>query len=451
MVGRARHARDVTHERMRRGWITLIVLLIPVVGGAFLPRVGLAEPSSVIWLSWDGVRHDQPDRATLPGLERMQREGSRADGLRPVFPSNTFPNHVSQATCATPGRHGVVANRFRDPERGRFDYAADAAWIESEPLWIAAERQGVRAAAYFWVGSETAWRGRVARDRMAPFDRSVRERAKVDQILAWLDRPADRRPRLVMTWWRGTDREGHRKGPDHPDVIAALKDQDTALVRLLEELTARGAWGHTTLVVTSDHGMAMGTQVIDAAGALADADVEATIESGGAVAFVYLGAARGEAWNRARSRAELALRKLEGHRVFRPADVPPELGLAAHRRVGDLVLIAQPPYFYAREEGADRWLAGLQRFWFGGRGVHGYPPTQRDMHGIFYAMGNGVPRSARPGTVSALDLAPTVSRLLGIDPPLGCEGQALPGWGADRTRSSRDRASAAGPRAEGAR
>ena len=33
----------------------------------------------VIVLSWDGVRHDYPDRAQLPALSRMAREGVRAE------------------------------------------------------------------------------------------------------------------------------------------------------------------------------------------------------------------------------------------------------------------------------------------------------------------------------------------------------------------------------------
>jgi hypothetical protein len=34
----------------------------------------------VVLLSWDGVRHDYPDRAALPGLARMAADGVRAGG-----------------------------------------------------------------------------------------------------------------------------------------------------------------------------------------------------------------------------------------------------------------------------------------------------------------------------------------------------------------------------------
>ena len=48
---------------------------------------------------------------------------------------------------------------YHDRERGTFHYSNDASWIEAEPLWVAAERQGVRAAVFFWVGSENDWNG----------------------------------------------------------------------------------------------------------------------------------------------------------------------------------------------------------------------------------------------------------------------------------------------------
>ena len=134
----------------------------------------------MIVVSLDGVRHDYLDRAPFPAFDRIAREGLRASRLVPVYPSNTFPGHVSLATGATPAVHGIVDNRFWDrARRERFDYSNDASWIEAEPLWAAAERQGVPAATFFWVGSETDWRGVGARHRVAPFDAKVGEAVKV--------------------------------------------------------------------------------------------------------------------------------------------------------------------------------------------------------------------------------------------------------------------------------
>ena len=73
--------------------------------------------ATVIVVSMDGVRHDYLDRAPFPAFGRIAREGLRAARLVPVYPSNTFPGHVSLATGATPAVHGIVDNRFWDRER----------------------------------------------------------------------------------------------------------------------------------------------------------------------------------------------------------------------------------------------------------------------------------------------------------------------------------------------
>ena len=206
---------------------------LPLVWALAAGSAGAAPPT-VIVLSWDGVRHDYLERTELPALERVMREGARAERMVPVFPTNTFPNHVALATGTHADRHGIVNNYFVDRERGVYDHSNDASWIQAEPLWVAAERQGVPAAVFFWVGSETDWRGLGASQRMTPFDGDVEESIKVDQILAWLDQPTPQRPRLIMAWWHGADGVGHLKGPDDPGVAQALREQDRELGRLLE-------------------------------------------------------------------------------------------------------------------------------------------------------------------------------------------------------------------------
>jgi predicted AlkP superfamily pyrophosphatase or phosphodiesterase len=373
-------------------------------------------PPTVIILSLDGVRHDYLDRAELPAFDRIARDGLRASRLVPVYPSSTFPGHVSLATGATPAVHGIVDNRFWDrARRERFDYANDASWIEAEPLWAAAERQGVPAATFFWVGSETDWHGVGARYRVAPFDAKIGEAKKVAQILAWLDLPARERPQLVMSWWHGADHAGHARGPDSPEVVVELAGQDRQLGALLAGLDARGAWSHTTLLVVSDHGMTRAEHSVPIARALRTANVHAHLEVGTSVAHVFLDDPAELA------RAERALAGLAGVRVDRREALPAALHLAHPTRTGDLVARVEPPYTFADVGPFARARELLGR----SRGVHGYSPDHPDMAGIFLAIGRAVPAGARPSAVRMIDVAPTAARLLGIDPPRHAEGRAI--------------------------
>ena len=209
---------DAVHpwSLFRMGLSLLVSLLL--VGPA---EAAEEEESIVILISLDGVRHDYLDRADFPAFGRMEAEGLRADRLVPVFPSSTFANHVSLATGASVETHGIINNAFIDRDKGLYFYGAGEGeggeprdWLQAEPLWVAAERQGLHSAVYFWVGSESDYRGQRPSYVRRPFDADIPDSAKVDQILEWLDLPRAERPRLIMSWWHGADGEGHTKGPN---------------------------------------------------------------------------------------------------------------------------------------------------------------------------------------------------------------------------------------------
>jgi len=393
--------------------IIALVVLCSFGGGAR----GADEKPVVILLSWDGTRHDYPARVATVALARMAREGAHAVRLTPVFPSSTFPNHVSLATGTYVDRHGIIENAFTDRKGRRFSYGNDASWIEAEPLWIAAERQGVRAAVYFWVGSESDWHGRAATDRIRPFDASVGEAAKVDQILAWIDRPADSRPGLIMSWWHGCDGVGHERGPNVPEIAAQLLAQDHELARLFAGLDARGAWTHTTVIVVSDHGMSEITGVIDPRAVLQGAGIRARVEYSGGEGQVYL---RDLAQ---RDSALAALAKIQGLEAFDNERLPERFRSDYPGRSGDLTLLASPPHVLGTASLWQRAAGVWSRLRGKTSGAHGFDPALPDMGAIFYALGRGVPRGVELREVRAIDVAPTIAALLGIAPPEQSEGR----------------------------
>ena len=227
--------------------------------GAASRRTPLAP--TVILISLDGWRWDYHTKANLPHLRRLIETGVRAEGLVPGFPSKTFPNHYSIVTGLYPGHHGVIGNSMADPAIGaRFslsnrEQVGNAAWWGGEPLWVTAARQGRHAGALFWPGSEAPIGGIRPLD-WAVYDESLPNRARIDRLLEWLDRPADRRPVLLLTYFSDADDAGHRHGPDAPQLVDALVRLDDALGRLLGGLDARGLTAQVNLVLVSDHGMA---------------------------------------------------------------------------------------------------------------------------------------------------------------------------------------------------
>jgi predicted AlkP superfamily pyrophosphatase or phosphodiesterase len=384
-------------------------------------RVAIAAEPTVILISFDGTRPAAV--ANLPAFQRIAKDGAWADRLEAAFPSNTFPNHATLVTGVAPDRHGIVNNSFDDPVRGHFDYDADPTWLEVEPLWSLAARAGIVSASYFWVGSEGPWRSGLGPRHWKKFDTRVGETEKALQILAWLDLPdAAERPRLVTSWFHGADGASHRFGPEDPIVAGVLAKQDAALGALLDGLAERGLMESTTLLVVSDHGMTETRRSVDLGDELAGAGLDAQVIGGGGFAQVEL---RGDADRAARAQRVVAIAREHGLEAWVDGQGPPEYAIS-NPRFGDVVVVAPLGTAIASQSSVD-WLLGLvgiERFAM--RGIHGHRPELPEMGALFCAVGRGVAPGARPGTVRAVDVAPTVLALLGVPIPDWMEGRPIP-------------------------
>lgn len=217
------------------------------------------EPTLIL-VSFDGCRHDYQDSAFTPALDKMAKLGVKADGLQTVFPSKTFPNHISIVTGLHPEHHGIISNRIYDAKTGDWYKLSNGAptqskWYHGEPIWVTAERQGIKTATYFWPGSEaeiagyrpTYWKPYNGKD---PYD------GRVNQVLKWLDLPKDQRPRFISLYFDEPDHSGHKYGPMTPQAIKATERVDSQLAALWAGIEKRHLESVVNVIVVSDHGMA---------------------------------------------------------------------------------------------------------------------------------------------------------------------------------------------------
>jgi alkaline phosphatase D len=365
----------------------------------------------VVLVSFDGFRYDYLDRVHAPNFERIAKAGVRARALIPGFPSRTFPNQYSIVTGLYPGRHGILNNRFYDPARRAWyslsDTAAvrDGSWYGGEPIWVTAERQGVRSAVYFWPGSEAAIRG--GRPSIyETYDKSVPDSTRVDGVVRWLRLPAERRPHLALLYFSDVDDAGHAHGPGAPQVDSAVARVDRALGRLLDSLQVLPIAARVNVVLVSDHGMAR----LDPEGAIYLSD------------FIPLDSIRtalgevGSLWFDDSTRMEASYkalsRGLRHARVYRRSELPARWHVDGNPRIGDLVIV--PELGYTVRERRGRAPAG---------GGHGYPPEHAEMRGIFLAAGARV----RPaGVIPAFEnvhIYPFLAALLRLEPAPGIDGR----------------------------
>ena len=240
----------------RRLAALLAILLLPIVADGH--TTGIHPP--LILVSIDGYRADYLDRGHSPILSALASDGVRSQGMRPVFPSLTYPNHYTLVTGLYPDQHGIVSNSMHDPVLGNFSPSNRAAntdgrwWDQAEPLWVTAEKQGLRTASVFYPGTQAEIHG-VRPSYWQLFDSSVQPDARVDQALQWFDLPTTQRPKLISLYFEQVDVAGHNYGPDSLQVDEAMMTVDAALGRLVDGLRQRGMFETTNIVVLSDHGM----------------------------------------------------------------------------------------------------------------------------------------------------------------------------------------------------
>ena len=130
-------------------------------------------------------------------MRSIAAQGSRVTKLRTVYPSKTFPGHLSIATGLHPTEHGVIDNYFCRSDRtdcysmgkGR----KDPSWLAGIPLWTLVEQQGGRASTFFWPESDAPFANTLPTDYRV-FDGRIPHRERVQQIVDWVSLPPKQRP-----------------------------------------------------------------------------------------------------------------------------------------------------------------------------------------------------------------------------------------------------------------
>ena len=361
---------------------------------------------TVIVISMDGMTNDAWELKELKTFQRIQNEGIRAEYMTPVYQSTTYPGHVSMATGVYPDRHGILHNSFYDRESGFHSYPDDANLIDSAPIWVLAEQEGITTGVYFWVGSETQWNGWQAKYKYAPFDANIKEEEKIDQVIEWLEMDEAIRPKLIMTYWDGTDSVGHIYGTDHKKIFDQMVRQDQMLGLLFSRLTEIDAWDYVTLLLVSDHGMINVNKYISLKDVLDSIEIDYILSPGPAVAHIFID-------DKAQRDEALELLSKQDHIIaYTRENIPESFHMNHPTRTGDLIVTTEPPYMFNNNP------------MDGPKGMHGYDPDLSEMHAIFGAVGAGV-RNERIGPIHMTDVAPTIAKLLGIKSVNHMQGRAI--------------------------
>ncbi|WP_309645667.1 ectonucleotide pyrophosphatase/phosphodiesterase [Phenylobacterium sp.] len=389
----------------RLATLCALALTLVLAACASTPRPATPPAAVVVLVSIDGFRPDYLDRGVTPVLSGLAAQGARGT-MRPSFPTKTFPNHYTLVTGLRPDHHGIVENTFEDPAIPgvTFKMSNRAAvgearwWDQATPIWVSAERAGIITAPMFWPGSEAPIRG-VRPSLWRPFDQAMPPSARVDQVLAWLDRPPAERPRFVTLYFDDVDTAGHDFGPESAEVNAAAARVDAALGRFTAGLQARGVAAN--LVIVADHGMApIAPDRLLYIEDIIPKDAARSLSGG---AFMTLYPVKG----REAEVEKLLLGRRPHLECWRNADIPTRFRYGMNPRVAPIFCLPETGWSLRNKDYKPRKPE---------RGNHGFDNSSPEMRAVFVASGPAFRGGVTLPTFDNVDVYPLLARLIGVQP-----------------------------------
>ena len=395
---------------MKPAWIIPLILFCGACSAAFAappPASPVDNQQHVVLLSLDGFRHDYIEKHQAKNLAKIAQQGVRAEAMIPVYPANTFPNHISLVTGLHPSQHGIVNNYFYDKQRPKDDSYAmygmgkglkDSTWIQALPLWNLVEFHGRKAATFFWPESDARINGALPTYHYH-YSKYSDYQQRVDQIIAWLSLPEVSRPRFVAGYFSLTDTVGHDVGPNAKETFEAVQRVDALVGELYRRLQALPV--KVNLVIVSDHGMTtVDKNQLISVESLGISD-DFVYENEGAQVMIYARPGVDDeriAQEKARLSGTAKGRYLvlnEQQRAQREYPTGP--------RTGDIVLEIHAPARFVSEN--DEHIS---------TGGHGYLPGHPDMGATFVAAGPVFKQGVTLPPMSSLEVYPGIAKIMGL-------------------------------------
>ena len=333
----------------------------------------------IILISIDGFRHDYAEKFGAKNLLKIASKGSRAESLIPCYPSKTFPNHYSIITGLYPDNHGIVDNYFYDPDwQELFSIehpdSTNGRWFGGKPFWELVNTHDLKSASYFWIGSDKYINGN-SPTYFKNYEESVPNSDRIDQVIKWLQMPAETRPQFITLYFSEVDTQGHTYGPDSEQTKNAVLEIDKEIGRLYDSISSLNY--PVNLIIVSDHGM---TQLDSTKGI----KIKDLIRDNNSIKFIPRDALLmlyiEDTAQIDKIKNELRAKADARYETYKRQDIPEQLHYGKNNRIGDILLIPHPEYHFSEE-----YISGNHG------GTHGYDPDSiKDMHGIFYAIGPNI-------------------------------------------------------------
>ncbi|RVE70002.1 hypothetical protein OJAV_G00083420 [Oryzias javanicus] len=372
------------------------------------------DRQKVLLISFDGFRWDYDLDVDTPNLDQMAKDGVKALYVTPPYLTITSPTHFTLLTGRYIENHGVIHNMwFNTTTQEKKQYYQTQfvnAWWDngSLPIWITAQRQGLKAGSLHFPGTASSYQGETAlvqevEPRFHDYKNETTWQENTDKVMGWFrDQDLD----FVSMYFGEPDGTGHKYGPDSPERREMVKQVDRAVGYIRASAQRHGLVDRLNIIITADHGMS-------------------TVKRGPGVDEIILSKIPGFSFQDIAfhlvdygpsgmllpkpGRLETVYNALKGAHphlhVYKKEEMPAHLKFGNNDRILPIVLWADLGYV----------INGYFPVQFN-KGEHGFDNKELDMKPFFRAVGPAFRQNLVVAPFETVNIYPLMCHLLGIEP-----------------------------------
>ncbi|PSO09404.1 hypothetical protein B9Q04_00600 [Candidatus Marsarchaeota G2 archaeon BE_D] len=385
----------------------------------------------VILYVLDGCQVKALKRVDTLEAREIRRRALIYENAKTIYPSLTGPGHASILTGVQPGSHGLISHMYWDWDGGVKNIYSDAAF-ESPTLFELLAKRGVKSQGhgnYFRRGINDPYTRRMLKwlanrvegsatissavDSMPVLERFVKRR--VAGTLEGVDEKiADSAEPVHYVVDNHVDKSSHKYGPESTEYHKSIESALSSILQLLNTLDSRRQ--EYTVIVTSDHGhMSVDDKLqaddLDLSGAgypiketkLLNANLVVTYGEAEVTAVAVVVSRHIQVYVKDKTKIGRIAQALYSKRFVDRLLVGGEIGEwgVTNARTGDII-------------GSLKENMGFAELPIGERGDHG-GFTDDEMNVPLWLLGPRIAPATKSGG-RTVDIAPTVHRLLGVNP-----------------------------------
>ncbi|KAJ6658498.1 hypothetical protein lerEdw1_020053 [Lerista edwardsae] len=379
--------------------------------GACAPLQGTSNRTKLLLVSFDGFRWNYDQDVDTPNLDAMAKDGVKAKYMTPPFVTQTSPIHFTLLTGKYVENHGVIHNMWFNSSTGQklpyYNTQGKSDWWDngSLPIWITAQRQGLKTASLFFPGGNATYQGEQVNVKRVEklfhsYSNETEWKQNIDTVMRWFD---EDNLDFVALYFGEPDSTGHKHGPESQARKDMVRQVDRTVGYLRQRIQENDLESTLNLIITSDHGM---TTVIkedeihlQKVANFSFQDIKFELVDYGPHGLLEPKPGKLEQVYEALKDAHPKLH------VYKKEEFPKRFHYSNHTRISPLVLYGDPGYV----------IHGRFKVQFN-KGEHGFDNEDMDMKTIFRAVGPDFKRGLEVEPFESVNVYALLCELLSITP-----------------------------------